>query len=127
MKKDLAGYIAVLAAAVIAHYAIELYSSSLFGPPSATFLPWMASAVWYIVLGSLGWITLRSRRMVSRLGLLALIAVVPHVAFEITHGSDPAYPYIGLLFIVPDLLWLAIGAGITAAVTRRTSVQRPLS
>jgi len=125
-KKDFVTYVALLAAALVLQYTVELYWSATFALSTRTLVPWLIDAISYGVLGGLGWIVLRKRSLSLRVILLALIAVLPHVSFEITHGSDPAYPYIGLLFIVPDLIWISIGAGIAAMLASRMSAKAQL-
>lgn len=119
MKKDLIAYCAILVAVVAIQYAIELLWGATLALHTSPLIPWIIDAVVYLTLGGLAWASLRARPVSVRLPLLALVAVLPHVLFEITHGSDPAYPYIGLLFIVPDLFWVLIGAGIVALMTAR--------
>jgi hypothetical protein len=55
------------------------------------------------------------------MALLSLVAILPHVLPELMGQTDSAYPHIGLLFIVPDLLWVALGAAITALLTSKIS------
>lgn len=116
MKRDLTIYVAILVVAVAIQYVIELQWGAALALDARPLVPWIIDAVLYALLGALAWMTLRSRSLSLRILFLALVAVVPHVMFEITHGSDPAYPYIGLLFIVPDLVWVAIGAGVAAVL-----------
>lgn len=111
MKRDLAIYVAVLLMATVIKYVIEIQWGSHLALGTRTLLPWIIDLTVYGTLGALAWTILRSRAIGVRLVLLALVAALPHLAFEVTHGSDPAYPYIGLLFIVPKLVWVAIGAG----------------
>jgi hypothetical protein len=116
VKRDLTIYVAILVVAVAIQYVIELQWGAALALDARPLVPWIIDAVLYALLGALAWMTLRSRSLSLRILFLALVAVVPHVMFEITHGSDPAYPYIGLLFIVPDLVWVAIGAGVAAVL-----------
>lgn len=127
MKKDLAIYVGVLAVALAVQYTVELYWSATLALKTRAIVPWIIDAVWYVALGAIAGVALRSWRMPSRILFLALVAVLPHVMFEITHGSDPAYPYIGLIFIIPDLLWVAIGAGLAVALTRRMQAEKTIS
>jgi hypothetical protein len=127
MKKDLAIYVGVLAVALAVQYTVELYWSATLALKTRAIVPWIIDAVWYLALGAIAGVALRSWRMPSRIPLLALVSVLPHLMFEITHGSDPAYPYIGLLFIIPDLLWIAIGAGLAVALTRRMQAEKTIS
>jgi len=119
MKKDLWGYVAVLAAALLLQYIVELKWAATLALKSTGIVPWTIDIVAYVAFGVAAGLVLRDRPLRWRLLLVALIAIVPHVAFELTHGSDPAYPYIGLMFIVPDLVWTMIGAALAAALTRR--------
>jgi uncharacterized protein YuzE len=123
VKRGLATYIAVLAAAVCVQYLVEVYLSAKLALETRAVVPWILSAVWYAALGAAAAIALRSWRIWSRVLLLALIAVLPHMVFEITHGSDPAYPYIGLFMIIPDLLWVAVGAVIATMLLHRQRVK----
>jgi hypothetical protein len=127
MKKDLAIYVAVLVAALTVQYTVELYWSATLALKTRAIVPWIIDAAWYIALGAIAGVALRSWRMQARILLLALIAVLPHVMFEITHGSDVAYPYIGLIFIIPDLIWVTIGAGLAVALTRRMQTEKTIS
>lgn len=127
MKRDLTIYLVILLAAVAVQYAVELQWGSQLALGTRPVLPWIIDAVLYAALGASAWTTLRSRSIPLRLACLTLVAVLPHVAFEVTHGSDPAYPYIGLLLIVPDLVWVAIGAGISALFIRRSTNPRTSS
>jgi hypothetical protein len=127
MKKGLAIYVGVLTVALAVQYTVELYWSATLALKMRAVVPWIIDAVWYVALGAIAGVALRSWRMQSRIPLLALVAVLPHLMFEITHGSDPAYPYIGLLFILPDLLWVAIGAGLAVALTRRMQAEKTIS
>ena len=117
MKKDLWGYAAILVAALVLQYVVELKWSAALATSSGI-VPWTIDIVAYLAFGAAGGLLLRDRPLRWRLSLLALIAVVPHVVFEVTHG-DKAYPYIGLIFIIPDLLWTMIGAALAAALARR--------
>jgi len=119
VKKDVAIYIVLLAAALALQYAVELYWGATLALTARPLVPWVIDAVSYGVLGGVAWIVLRSRSIPLRVFLLALIAIIPHAMFEITHGSDPAYAYIGLLFIVPDLIWISLGAGIAVVLAPR--------
>lgn len=119
MKRGLWGYLAVLAAALLLQYVVELKWSATLALESAAIVPWTIDIVAYVAFGVAAGLTLRDRPLRWRLLLIGLIAIVPHVLFEITHGSDPAYPYIGLMFIIPDLVWTMIGAALAAALTRR--------
>lgn len=121
MKRDLIAYFAILVAAVAIQYLIELQWSATLALHANPWIPWIIDAAVYLTLGGLAWASLRARSRHVRLTLLALVAVLPHALFEITHGSDPAYPYIGLILIVPDLIWVSIGAGIVALVAARRS------
>lgn len=122
MKKDLWGYVAILAAALLLQYVVELKWSATLALRSAAITPWVIDIAAYVVFGAAAGLVLRGRLLRWRVLLLALIAIVPHVAFEITHGSDPAYPYIGLMFIVPDLVWTMVGGALATAFMRRTSL-----
>lgn len=126
MKKDVAIYIAVLAVALALQYTVELYWGATLALSARPLVPWVIDAVSYGVLGGVAWIVLRSRPVPVRIVFLVLIAVIPHVLFEITHGSDPAYPYIGLLFIVPDLIWVSLGAGIASVLVPKLSAKKTL-
>jgi hypothetical protein len=119
VKKDLTIYLAILVVAVAIQYLIELRWGATLALEGRPLVPWIIDAVVYATLGALAWMTLRSRTVFLRILLLALVAVMPHVMFEITHGSDPAYPYIALLFIVPDLVWVSLGAGLVAFLASR--------
>jgi len=119
MKKDLATYLAVLVLVVAIKYVIELQWGATLAFDARPLVPWIIDAAVYLILGGLTWMALWTRPISLRILLLALVAVVPHVMFEVTHGSDPAYPYIGLLFIAPDLVWVSIGAGAAAFITSR--------
>ena len=119
MKKDLWGYVVILATALLLQYLVELKWSGTLALKSAGIVPWTIDIVAYVAFGAVAGLALRHRALRWRLLLIALIAIVPHVVFEITHGSDPAYPYIGLIFIVPDLIWTMIGAALATALTRR--------
>ena len=119
MKKDLIIYLAILVIAIAVEYAIERQWGAALALEARPLVPWIIDAVLYVFLGAVAWMTVRSRSISIRILLVALVAIVPHVIFEIMQGSDPAYPYIGLFFIVPDLVWVAIGAGLAAVLASR--------
>jgi hypothetical protein len=119
MRKDLWGYVVILLAALVLQYVVELKWSATLALKSAAIVPWMIDIAAYVAFGAAAELVLRARPFRWRLLLLAMIAVVPHVVFEATHGSDPAYPYIGLVLIVPDLAWTMLGAAVAAALMRR--------
>ena len=125
MKKGLAAYLMVLVAALVLEYIVELRFSTKLALETNAIVPWAIDAAMYLVFGAAAAFALRSWRLPHRILLLALVAALPHVALQMTHGSDQAYPYIGLFLIVPDLLWVAIGAGVLAVLLRRRqAVQR---
>ena len=123
MKKGLVAYSVVLLAAIVLQYAVELYLpwKPVLGSWSA--LPWAIDILSFALFGGVAWVALRPWSTGSRIAMMALIAVLPHALIEITHGSDPAYPYIGLLLIVPDLLWVALGAVIALLFSRKPAAK----
>jgi hypothetical protein len=124
VKRDLTIYLVILVVASAVDYLIERQWAPVLALEAKPLVPWIIDAVLYVFFGAVAWMTLRSRSLSIRIPLVALVAVVPHVVFEITRGSDPAYPYIGLLFIVPDLVWVAIGAGLAALLASRVLSSR---
>lgn len=119
MKRDVTIYLAILVVAIGVQYLIELQWGATLALDVRPLVPWIIDAVLYVVLGAVAWMALSSRSVSLRMLLVALVAVVPHVVFEITHGSDPAFPYIGLLLIMPDLVWVSIGAGLAAVLASK--------
>ena len=121
LSKHRIAYFALLTIAIVFEYTAELHWGAKLALSSRPLVPWVIDAIAYAVLGGFAWLTLPSGSASLRILMLALIAVVPHVLFDMTHGSDPAYPYIGLVFIIPDVLWVAIGAAIAFVITRGSS------
>ena len=124
MKTDLVGYAVLLITAVLMEYAAEVKWSAEIALSWPPILPWLVDAVAYALLGSFAWLALRARPLRIRVLLLALIAVVPQVGLEILIGRDSAYPYIGWIFMILDLLWIAIGAGTAALCMRIRSTAK---
>lgn len=123
MRRDLLIYLAILALATAIQYALEFLLTGYLRTYGWPMIPWILNAVLYGILGASAWLTLVQRSLVQRIALVGFVAVVPHLTYEITHGSDPAYPYIGLLFIVPDLVAAGIGAGLSAVFRWRLVVK----
>jgi hypothetical protein len=121
MKRGAIIYGLCVATAVALAYAVELYLpfKPMFG--SWSLVPWLIDIGSYTVLGGITWIALRSVRLVARIALISLVAILPHVLPELAGRTDPAYPHIGLLLIVPDLVWIALGAAIAALIASRTT------
>lgn len=119
MKRDLTIYLAILVVAVVIQYVIELRWGASLGLYARPLVPWMIHAILYGVLGAMVGLSLRSRSVRLRILFASLIPVVAHAIFELTHGSDPAYPYIGLLLIVPDLVAAGVGAGLATVIVSR--------
>jgi hypothetical protein len=126
VRKGLGTYLAVLVVGVLIQYIVELGFSTELALKSTPLFPWVLDAILYVAYGAAAAFALRSWRLAPKVGLFVLLAALPHVVLEITHGSDPAYPYIGLLLIVPDLLWVAVGALITSVIiSRQRIIQHP--
>lgn len=127
MKRGFVVYCLTVLVAVAAAYAVELYLPFRPMLGSWTLVPWLIDIGLYALLGGIAWVALASFRLLSRMGLLSLLAILPHLLPELTGKTDPAYPHIGLLFIIPDLLWIALGAVIAALITSKKMKRRPTS
>jgi peptidoglycan/LPS O-acetylase OafA/YrhL len=71
----------------------------------------------YLVLGAVSYLALRgsiTRRVVS----IGIVAFVATVAVELIFGSDPAYPLIRFIYVIPLAAVLMIGAVVGIAVER---------
>jgi len=120
-------YAGAVLAAVVVQYAVQYYLP--FKPfwGSWSLVPWSIHILAYSMLGAIGWHALRTHSLVPRIALLSLVGVLPHLVPELLGQTDPAYPHISLLFIIPDLLCVAVGAVIAGAIASKLSASKPSS
>ena len=118
-------YGGTVVAAVLFQYAVEHYLPFRPFGGSWSVLPWTIHIFAYAVLGAIAWRALRAHSLVPRVTLLSLVGILPHLVPELAGQTDPAYPHIGLVFIIPDLLCVALGAGIARALDTRVSASKP--
>ena len=77
----------------------------------------VASPLFHAVLGGAVFFAFRAS-VLARLGLAAVIPLISAAIFEVTIGSDPAYPYIAFLFGGLAAIAFLVGASAAAGVSR---------
>lgn len=76
----------------------------------------------YLVMGAISYLALRgniTRRVIS----IGIVAFVATVAVELIFGSDPAYPFIRFVYVIPLAAVLILGAVVGIPVER--ALKRP--
>lgn len=80
-------------------------------------IPWVVStAIFALALGILGAVAYRYMRgnVAARFILIALMVALANGLFELVIGSDPAYPGLVLLLIIPYVIACWLGAALFA-------------
>ncbi|MFL5006396.1 MAG: hypothetical protein ACJ8DK_13735 [Microvirga sp.] len=76
----------------------------------------LASPFFHAVLGTAAFFVFRGHALV-RVGLASVIPLLAAVAFEVTVGSDPAYPYIALVMGALSAVTFFVGAVAAAGMS----------
>lgn len=117
-------YAGTVVAAVVFQYAVQHYLPYRPFWGSWSLLPWSIHIFAYAMLGAIAWYALRPHSPFLRIALLSLVGILPHLVPELAGQTDPGYPHIGLLFIVPDLVCVALGAVIAGVLGSKRSTPK---